>query len=118
MARGPPSTPQQLVAVVDADVTEAGAGAFAVQDGHHVAELMTHPADRPFLGERERPGVAALRPQKVAHVLNDSRLLVVGLFHEKAVVGYGLGLILGGQERREKKSADGKNKSVSGERKA
>ena len=79
---------------------------------------MTHPADRPFLGERERPGIAALRPQKVAHVLNNSRLLVVGLFHQKAVVGYGLALVLGGQENREKKSVSGKKKSVSGERKA
>src|SRR6266851_3396188 len=42
---------------------------------------------RPFLGERVHPRVGTAEQLKRADVLDDARLLVVGLFEQEAVVG-------------------------------
>jgi hypothetical protein len=77
----------ELVAVVERHIAEPGARALGVRDRRREAQLVTKPAQRPFLGEGEIPGAAAVRAGEGPDVLHDPGFLVVGLLDQEAVVG-------------------------------
>ena len=76
---------QRLVAVVEARVPDPGVFADRLH-GKGQAQLVPLRRRRPFLGERVRP-VALSEAREAADVLDDARLLVVGLLEQEAVVG-------------------------------
>jgi hypothetical protein len=83
-----------LEAVVDECVAKAGGLKRRVMlEGDGVAQLVAHTAQRPFLGERVDPIVAAGRPGEVADLLHHARRLIVRFFDEKAVVLERLGVL-------------------------
>jgi len=84
---------QQLIAVIQREITQPGTNAFGVLHRNRVADLMANTAQRPLLGKAELP-VTAVGTLEGADVLNDPALLVVRLFEEKAIV-----LDLTGQRR-------------------
>src|SRR5436190_165888 len=71
---------EQLPAVADGDVAERER-TVGEHEGHADAQLIGHAAERPLVGERERPAaVAAVRGGE--DVLHDAAVLVVRLLDE------------------------------------
>src|SRR5258706_412903 len=96
----------QLIPIVQQNIADAAhpRAVFAdIRRGDAVGKLVVLAEDRPFLREVERPAAPAPvgRIDRVEDVLDDARLLVVGLLDEKAVVfdafdgGFFFGLIGG-----------------------
>jgi hypothetical protein len=84
------SASYQLVPVIQEDVTDADSGArkaSGVQSNERVTKLVAFiTGDRPFLGEGVIPVFAIREASEAGNVLHDAKILVVGFFHQEAVV--------------------------------
>ena len=78
---------QDLIAEVEPDVAEPGSEGVFVQNRNGVAHLVQLADERPLLREGVGPRRPAVRSAQGVDVLNDSRLLIVRLFDQEAVVG-------------------------------
>ena len=80
----------QLVTVIQQDIAKAGSGARKISGVHgrqRIAELVTFIAgDRPLLGEGIVPVFAVPEAGEAGNVLHHAVILVVGFFHQEAIV--------------------------------
>src|SRR5581483_8414573 len=78
---------QHLIAIVESEIAEAGAASQELAGAEHrlgKAQLVTRMlGDRPLLGEGVRPVLAVPEARDAADVLDDARLLVIGLLQQE-----------------------------------